>query len=80
MSMCSVLPVSSVTGLCPLANSSASGATSFAAASVSTGYTSAPCLISSLMVPKHSVAAMLPVIPITMVLPLRRVLFSQNIS
>ena len=75
--MCSVLPVRSVTGLCPLANSSASGVTSLRASGVRTGYTSAPCLMSSLMVPKHSTAAMLPVMPIITVLPLSLVLFSQ---
>ena len=75
--MCSVLPVSSVTGLWPLANSRASGVTSLAASRVRTGYTSAPCLMSSLMVAKHSTAAMLPVMPMTTVLPLSLVLFSQ---
>ena len=77
MVTCSVPPVRSVTGLCPQANSSESGVTSFWASLVMTTWTSAPCLMSSLMVPKHSTAAMLPVMPTTTVLPLSLVLFSQ---
>ena len=77
MVICSVPPVRSVTGLWPQANSRESGVTSFWASRVITTLTSAPCLTSSLMVPKHSTAAMLPVMPMTTVFPLSLVLFSQ---
>ncbi len=44
---------------------------------VNTGMTVAPFRISSLIVAKHSDAAMLPVIPITTVFPSNFLLFSQ---
>ena len=74
---CSVAPVSSVIGLLPEANSIIMGVTNFVADSVSTGMTDAPWRISSLIVAKHSLAATLPVIPMTMVLPFSLLLFSQ---